>query len=154
MRPKEVYDGALPSGNSVAARELLRLARLTGEPEYEERANQVLAAFADTVKHYPAGHTQLMQAVLPALAPGKEVVVLGDRWAEATAKILKTLQRSFLPEVSWLAAQDPLDLAEVAPFVAALKAGAGTSVHICQNHACSQPETDVNRALEQILGKK
>lgn len=152
VRTKEVYDGALPSGNGVAARELLRLARLTGEPGYEERANQVLAAFAYQVRDYPAGHTQLMQAALLALAPGKEVVVLGDRRDEAAAKVLKTLQRSFLPEVSWLAARDPQDLAEVAPFAAALKAQAGTSIHICRDFACSRPETDADRALEQILG--
>ena len=77
VRTKEVYYGALPSGNGVAARELLRLARLTGEPGYEERANQVLAAFAYQVRDYPAGHTQLMQAALLALAPGKEVVSWG-----------------------------------------------------------------------------
>lgn len=150
IRPKEIYDGAMPSGNSVAARELLRLARLTGEARYEERANQVVAAFSGQVKHYAASHTQLMQAVLFGLFPGKEVVVLGKREDEDTRKVLAALQRKFLPEVCWLFTQDPQELAEIAPFVAALKPVTGTSVHICQNYACSRPETDMERAIERV----
>ena len=87
----------MPSGNSVAARELLRLARLTGAGEYEERARQILAAFASRVKEYPAGYTHFMQAALQALWPGKEVVVTGDAAAEDTQKILGALQQNSCP---------------------------------------------------------
>lgn len=152
VRPKEVYDGAMPSGNSVAARELLRLARLTGAGEYEERARQILAAFASRVKEYPAGYTHFMQAALQALWPGKEVVVTGDAAAEDTQKILGALQQKFLPEVNWLWARDPAALAEAAPFAAALPAQEGTCVYVCRNFACSRPRTDISTVIAEIIG--
>ena len=67
IRPKEVYDGALPSGNSVAALQLLRLARLTGELEYEEKADSIFKAFSDQIQMYPFGHTYMLQAFLTAI---------------------------------------------------------------------------------------
>ena len=70
-KPKEIYDGAMPSGNSVAARELMRLARLTGDTELQEVAEKIIRAFAASI-HYPAGHTHLLQALLLALVPGRK----------------------------------------------------------------------------------
>ena len=151
IRPKEIYDGAMPSGNSVAARELMRLARLTGEPEHETRAAQLIAAFASQVKSHPAGYCHLMQAVQFAVAPGKEVVVLGDWGDKDTRRLLNTLQQKFMPEISWLAAQNPKDLTDVAPFAAGLKPDPRPSVHVCENFACSQPETDIDRAITQLM---
>jgi len=151
VRPKEIYDGAMPSGNSVASRELLRLARLTGEAEYEHLAQKTISAFAAQVKGHAAGYTHLLQAVLFTLAPGKEVVVLGDSKEKETHRLLQKLQRSFLPEISWLAAKDPKDLSEIAPFAAALSPHAQPSVHICQGFACSRPETNMKEALAQLL---
>lgn len=151
VRPKEIYDGAMPSGNSVAARELLRLARLTGDAELEARANLLISAFAGSVKNYPAGYTHFMQAVLFGTAPGKEVVILGAWEDKDTQRLLTRLKQSFVPEISWLAAQDPKDLTDVAPFAAALQPLAQPSVHICQGFACSRPETDIAMVINQLI---
>jgi len=80
------------------------------------------------------------------------VVILRDLESKNTQRLLGKLKQSFLPEVSWLAAWGPEELKEVAPFAASLRPGAGTSVHICQDFACSQPETDLEKAMERILG--
>jgi hypothetical protein len=151
IRPKTAEDGAMPSGNSVAARELIRLARLTGTPEYEALANQLLSAFAPRVKQYPAGFTHLLQAVYFGFASGQEVIVLGDWEDEETRQLLTRLQQSFLPEISWLAARNPQDLEEVAPFAAKLPSSAQGSVRICHQYACSLPETDFEKAFNKIL---
>ena len=150
VRTKEVYDGALPFGERRRRPGAPAPGPVDGELAIRA-ANQVLAAFAYQVRDYPAGHTQLMGCA-PGPGAGQGSGGPGGPPDEAAAKVLKTLQRSFLPEVSWLAARDPQDLAEVAPFAAALKAQAGTSIHICRDFACSRPETDADRALEQILG--
>lgn len=150
-KPKEIYDGAMPSGNSVAARELMRLARLTGDTELQEVAEKIIRAFASQVLHYPAGHTHLLQALLLALVPGREAVVVGELDHPEIRQLLQEVQRSFLPEVSVLAAADPQELAHVAPFTAGIKSTLGTQVYLCQNNACGLPETDIARIRTQLL---
>jgi uncharacterized protein len=63
VRQKEAYDGAIPSGNSVAAMNLSRLAQLTGDFELEEKVQQLFNAFASELKRYSAGQTYLLQAI-------------------------------------------------------------------------------------------
>ena len=150
-RPKEAHDGALPAGNSVAARELLRLARLTGDPELQAQAEATLGAFAGQVKRYPAGHCFMLQALLQSLVPGKEAVVVGDLENPETKKFLSRVQRSFLPEVSLLAAKRPEEFREIAPFAAGIKPSQETQVHLCQNYACGRPETDLARVQSQLV---
>jgi hypothetical protein len=150
-RPKEIYDGALPSGNSVAAREFMALARLTGDPELQAVAEKIISAFAAQVKHYPAGHTHLLQALLLALVPGKEAVVVGDLHQPQTQKLLRQVQRSFLPEVSLLAAAEPHELTNIAPFAAGIKPAPETRVFLCENYACGLPSTDISKVLTQLI---
>ena len=73
-RTKEVYDGAMPSGNSVAALVLLRLARLTGENRWREAAELQMSWLAGAID-YPAGHSFAMLAFLEALWPSAELVI-------------------------------------------------------------------------------
>jgi uncharacterized protein YyaL (SSP411 family) len=78
-RPKEVYDGAMPSGNSVAALNFLRLARLTGNEKLEKKAEQQLQYFSAVINESPAGYTYFLMAAMFALYPTKEIVVVGDK---------------------------------------------------------------------------
>ena len=63
VRSKEIYDGALPSGNSAAAFNLLRLAHMTGKTDYIAKSETIIKAFSDQIKGFPAGHAQLMVAL-------------------------------------------------------------------------------------------
>lgn len=63
IRDKQVYDGAIPSGNSVAALNLLRLGHITGETDYVKRAESITKAFSESIDKYPAGHAHLMMAL-------------------------------------------------------------------------------------------
>lgn len=152
-RPKESSDGALPSGNSVAARELIRLARLTGEPEYEKLADAILAAFAGPIKEYPAGHAFMLQALQLASAPSQEAVLVGGLDQAATKEFLKAVRRKFLPELSLLVADGPEAFAKTAPFAAAIEPAKGATVYICRDRACGPPEKDLTRALARLTEK-
>ncbi|OEF95850.1 thioredoxin domain-containing protein [Desulfuribacillus alkaliarsenatis] len=66
-RPKEIYDGAIPSGNSVAVYNALRLARITGKQEYEQEAEQIMRAFAGTINEYPRAYSFFLIAIQFAL---------------------------------------------------------------------------------------
>ena len=73
-RPKETYDGALPSGNSVAAMVLQRLAMLTGETEWQEAANRQLRFMVGEITGYPAGSSFALLAMADALYPHRELI--------------------------------------------------------------------------------
>jgi uncharacterized protein YyaL (SSP411 family) len=72
-RPRTLADGAMPSGNSVAALNLLRLSRLTGEPRYRKIALRQMEFFARDVGRYPQAYTFFLTALQVALGPFREM---------------------------------------------------------------------------------
>ena len=89
-RPKETYDGALPSGNSVMAYCLLRLSQITGEDDYEQMFLRQLHFLSVQASHYPAGHSFFLLTLLMHLHPMPTVtVVLSD--TDRKEDILKDL---------------------------------------------------------------
>ena len=142
-RPKEIYDGALPSGNSVAALNLLRLARLTGETRLEELAARQLATFGGRVERYPAGFTFLLMAAQFALNPGAEIVIMGDPALDETRKMLQVLQQEvFLPNSVYLLAptgKAKNEIERLAPKVREMPPHDRPTAYICQNYSCQAP---------------
>jgi uncharacterized protein YyaL (SSP411 family) len=143
FRDKEIYDGAIPSGNSAAALNLLRLARLTGRAGLEERAEKIMAAFAGVVERSPMAHTHLMNALDFALGPGQEVVVVGSPEGPDTAALIAKAQTSFGPRRVLLfkpAGPDGARVEALAPYCAAMEqVGTRATAFVCANHACRSP---------------
>ena len=98
-RSKEVYDGAMPSGNAVAALVFSRLARLTGETRWQEAARLQCSYLAGTVESYPAGHSFTMMALLEELWPSAELVCTAN---EVPAERTAFLRQKPRPEMSVL----------------------------------------------------
>jgi hypothetical protein len=91
VRPKELYDGAMPSINSTALSNLLLLGRLTGDPHWDARADRLTRSFGDTVTRQPLGFTHFLNGLDLALQPGQEVVVAGDPEAEDTQNVVQSV---------------------------------------------------------------
>lgn len=150
VRPKEVYDGAMPSGNSVASLQLLRLARLTGETQFEEKMNKLLGAFGSEVERYPSGYSYLLQTLCTLEYGMKEVVVLLHE-KQGNEYLLEHLQQEFHPELTYLVSQDEQELTEIAPFTEDFsKVDGKTTVFICEQFACKQPTTDVEAVIKRL----
>jgi uncharacterized protein YyaL (SSP411 family) len=153
-RSKEIYDGALPSGNSVAALNFLRLGRLTGNIELEKRAEQLAGAFATQVADQPMAYTQLLIALDFMVGPGQEIVIAGDPALEATQAMVSAVQRKFLPNKVLLLRPDGAEgkrLATLSPFVEAMLSGDHQPrVYVCEQYACNRPITNVGQ-LESAL---
>jgi len=143
-RNKEIYDGAIPSGNSVAAMNLIRLARLTSNPEFEEKAFQIGSSFADQINMVPQGHTQFLSALLFAYGPSYEVVISGDRKAEDTQEMLDQLRRAYSPnKVLLLRLKDDKALLELIPALKFQETLNGkATAYVCQDFQCSAPTND------------
>ena len=152
-RAKEIYDGAQPSGNSVAALVLLRLGRMTGNGAYEERAEALFRAFGGSLARLPAAHTQLLIALEFALGPTREIVISGAAAAEDTRGLVSAVRSRYLPRAVTLLRDDAdaAPLARVAPFTAAQESvGGRATAYVCENFACSAPVTE-RAALEALL---
>ena len=153
VRRKTFEDGAMPSGNSVAMANLLRLSRLTGRTDFEAPADRLSRAASTSVNQVPIGFTHLLSGLDFALGPSQEVVVVGDRTASPTQEAIRTLRRGFRPKtVVLLKAPDAGDssIAQIAPFTRDMESRDGrTTLHVCRGHQCERPTTDLSemRAL-------
>jgi len=161
VRAKEIYDGAIPSGNSVMALNLLRIARITGSKRYEETANKLFAAFSGFAAKSPSGCDVLMTALDFSVGPSLEIVVAGKRGEDATEQLLGAIHSSFLPNKVLLfrpTADEKPEIANLAPFVQNQGMVNGKSaVYVCRNQACELPVTTVvqlEKTLAKALGKE
>ncbi|MDF2841411.1 MAG: hypothetical protein K0Q99_2183 [Clostridia bacterium] len=150
-RPKEVYDGAMPSGNSVAALNLLRLGRLTGNTELEVEAEGVFGAFADRINSYSMGHTFLLTALMFARGKGSEIVIVGDQKDSTVQNFIDTINKNFMP-YSVVVVKDESDkgaLIKLVPYTEGqLRVDDRATAYVCENFACRAPITDLNKFSE------
>lgn len=152
VRQKDVFDAAIPSGNSVAMLALLKLWRLTGRPELAQRATAVNRYAAGQARDYPAGFTLLLSGVDMAIGPTAEVVVVGRRDAPETRAMLAKLNASYLPNVV-VHLREPGDdrLPRLAPFTKPLVPVNGRAVaYVCRDFACSLPVAEVDGMMELL----
>jgi uncharacterized protein YyaL (SSP411 family) len=152
-RNKDIYDGAIPSGNSVAAANLIRLGRLTSNPELEEKANQIGTAFAEQINRVPQGHTHFLSALLFAAGPSYELVISGERYADDTLEMLTKLRQHYSPnKVLIFRAQADSDLFDLIPVLKHQEALNGkATAYVCQDYQCSAPTTDPDEMI-RLLG--
>jgi len=148
-RSKELYDGALPSGNSVAALNLLRLGRMTGSPALEQRAEQLVRAFSRKVLEQPMAYTQLLIALDFMVGPSKEIVIAGDPALEATQAMVTAIQKAFMPNKVLLLrhqGEERKRLAALSSFVEAMvPIDNKPTVYICEQYACQRPIKDMGQ---------
>lgn len=151
-REKEIYDGALPSGNGVAANVLLHLTALTGDTRYIDTCEDMYYTFNEDLKKFPSVGIFFIKSLLLIENPSKEVVIIGEENDLDRQTLLDRLQDQFLPSTSILVVERSESLCEVAPFAADYKQIDGkTTIYVCKNFSCLQPTTDIEEAFKQIM---
>ena len=152
IRQKEIYDGAIPSGNSVSLLNLLRLGRITGNAEFEEKADKLIKAFSLQVSNSPIAFTQFLNGVDFALGSTKEIVVVGESSSSETQKMLNLIREKFIPHKVLLFKDiDNPEISEIAEFTKRQNMIDGkTTVYICENYNCKIPVTDTE-SLDELL---
>ncbi len=153
IRHREAYDGAIPSGNSVAALNNLRLARLTGNLRLEEIAAKTIRAFSSGLRQTPHAYTQLLAALDFLLGPAFEIVIAGDPNAEDTQGMLAKLYQVFLPGKAVLLrpTRDSGPIFELAPHIRNYQSLQGkATAYVCRNFSCQSPVTDAESLLELL----
>ena len=157
VRNKEIRDGAIPSGNSVAMLNFLRLGRMTATSDLEEKAAKIGRAFSTSVKQSPLAHTQLMVALDFGIGPCYEVVIAGNSEAEDTKAMFKALRANFLPSKVVLLnpiEEESPEVAQLAEFTKSQSSiGGKATAYVCMNYNCKLPTTDINKMLDLLNSK-
>jgi uncharacterized protein YyaL (SSP411 family) len=156
-RGKDLYDGATPSGNSITALNLLRLGRMTGNIDLEQKADQLFGNFSATVAGYPMTYTQFLNALDFGLGPGQEIVVAGNPAEETARAMISMIQQSFSPnKVLLMRPYDEKDLQKacrLAPFLEPLvPLHDRPTVFLCTHYACRSPITELEELKKGLNG--
>jgi uncharacterized protein YyaL (SSP411 family) len=150
-RTKESYDGVIPSGNSMGALSLYRLAEFTNDKAYRERADAILKSFSGDLVKSGSNFPLMLQAFAFDFDGPAEVFVIGPQ-NESTG-ILKTIWKNFLPNKVLVFCEDKdiKDLIPLIPWVADRQSQEGRpTVYVCRNYQCQLPTTDEQKVLELI----
>ena len=150
VRQKEIYDGAVPSGNSVAMLNLLKLSRLTGNEDLEEKAYKIAEAFSKNFSNSPYAFTQALIAIDFALGPSYEIVIAGKNKSEDTELFLNKIRKIFIPN-KILILNDGTGIHEIAPFVHDKNMIDGkAALYVCKNYNCTLPVTSPGEVPDLI----
>ncbi len=159
-RPKEIYDGAIPSGNSVAALNLLKLARITGGSQLEADAEKQIRAFVGTVNEIPRAYSYFLTAIQFVVGPTKEIVIAGEKGSKDTEEMLNSIGSLFLSEAVLLfhpeqEGKDKELIESISPFIVEQRAiDNKITTYICENFACNRPIVGIDEALQVLKEQK
>lgn len=151
VRRKDFIDNAIPSGNSMAAELLLRLAKLTGNNAYASEAVRIFRIMAAAMAQQPTGFGRMLTALDDLVGPSQEIAVVGSLADPRTQLLLQEIRRHYLPH-SVLAlkepdSENPLPLLEGRTLVEGQPAA-----YVCENYACRLPVTSIEALRTAVVG--
>ncbi|HEX4639354.1 MAG TPA: thioredoxin domain-containing protein [Chthoniobacterales bacterium] len=157
LRMKDDNDSAEPAASSVAATNLLRLAQLRNDKEFEARARNTIDAFASTLNHFASAMPQLLVAVDFSLSKPRQIVVAGKIDNDGTKALLREVHQHFLPNKILIFADGDAGqkfFAEKNEAVAAMSPVDGKpAAYVCENFTCKEPVTDPAKLRELVSGR-
>ena len=152
VRPRDVFDNAQPCGSSVASDLLLRLAVITGNEDYREKAVPPLRTLSELMSRAPAGTGRWLAALDFHVSTPKEIAIVGPRDDPATARLLNTVFGNYLANrvvvgASGEASGSALPLLESRGMVDGVP-----TAYVCENYACQLPVTGPEALAAQLNG--
>jgi uncharacterized protein YyaL (SSP411 family) len=150
-RPKELYDGAMPSGNAVAAYVLARLGKLTGDVKWMDASDKQMRFLAGMINEHPTGYSFSLLAMMQVLYPSSELLCVTSE-NKTPPELFKIYQT--LPNVSVLVKtpQNKMILENAAPFTKEYPISENkTAYYYCQNGTCVRPVYNIEDLYSLIL---
>ncbi|MBI3586998.1 MAG: DUF255 domain-containing protein [Ignavibacteriales bacterium] len=156
IRTKEWYDGAEPTGNSIAILNLLRLSHMTNNQAYAEMATETLGFFSERLSNMPNATPQFLTALDFSLSKPKQIVIAGNPNGPLTKQLLEEIHSRFIPNKIILFADESEGqkvLASLVPFLESIHPiGGKPTAYICENYACQLPTSD-SATLGRLLSR-
>ena len=148
------YDGAIPSGNAIAAYNLLKLTRLTGEEKWAEMAQKLFKVFSNDIKNTPIGYTSTLSAFMFELSKPKEIIVVGSGSNLETQAALTLLRSKYIPNKVMLFKDTDDKIQSLTPLAKWTSnhqmINNKTTYYICEDFSCKLPTNDIEIALKLI----
>ncbi|MFW9902635.1 MAG: thioredoxin domain-containing protein, partial [Candidatus Thorarchaeota archaeon] len=153
-KQKEIYDGAIPSGNSIALLNLLRLSYITGDYELEQKADILLRVFSESIKSNPIAYTQFLVAIDFIIGPSYSLVVAGNTDDIDTKNLINGIKNEYLPNKVLMlrnTEKETPDIDEFSNFVEFFYNLDGlATAYVCINKTCKPPTHDINQTIEYL----
>jgi uncharacterized protein YyaL (SSP411 family) len=149
LRVKDDYDGAEPSGNSVATLALLKLGAITGRKDFTEAAEKTLHLFAHRLHNFPQAMPFLLHALDFSLQEPRRVVIAGNSDSKEFHELLRAAHSVYQPDKIVLG-----NTGAVEEFARTLPAKAGPVVYLCSGQSCQPPTSDAAKVKEMLKGDK
>lgn len=152
IRQKEIYDGAIPSGNSVALLNVVRLYRFTGRTDFEDKASQIIKTFSQSIRTSPSAYTHFLSALDFYLGPSKEILIVGSD-EHKVKSFMRVINKYFIPNKVTLhkSLESHDSLAKIAEYTKSFQfTDSKTLVYLCENFTCNLPissETELNQKI-------
>ena len=154
VRAKTGYDGAMPSGNSVAAMNCSKLNRITGETKWAEISDKIFITFSNEIQQTPSGYASMVNAFLFNTDNPKEIVIVGSGKDSDTISAIEKIKSEYVPNKVIIFKDTDDELNKLSPLakwtVTQETIDEKTTYYICQDFACKIPTTDLNLALKFI----
>ncbi|MBN1801775.1 MAG: thioredoxin domain-containing protein [Candidatus Lokiarchaeota archaeon] len=156
-RQKDLYDGALPSGNSIAFLNLLRLSYLTGNHELEKKADILSRVFTEGILKHPSSYTQMLIGVDFMIGPTFSVVIAGDKNAPDTQQLVNYIRVKYIPNKTFILRNTENHPPEIDAYTDFLKyfdkSDDKATAYVCANQTCKPATRDVGKLLELLDSK-
>ena len=149
VQSKSAYDGATPSGASLAIHSLLRLAKHLDKPEFHDKAVETLLLYFHQMEGMPSGSGQLLCELAFLLSTPKEIAIIGEKGDSKTEAMLAALHNTYQPNK--IVALSESAEGQMLPLLAGKTQVDNTATaYVCENYVCQAPTTDVEAFVELL----
>ena len=151
VRSKTGYDGATPSGVSMAVHSLLRLDKLLNRPDFRQKVETTLDVYYQQIERSPSGSAQMLCELDFLLSTPKEIAIASQRESDDTHATLTAIHSRFIPNKVLALASDGEDVGDFIPLLEGkTQLESKATIYVCENYTCQAPTTDVEE-LTQLL---
>jgi len=150
VRIKEIYDGAVPSGNSITLWNLVRLSHLSGNQKFIDFAEKTIKTFSKTVAFSPASYSFFLIGLNSLLYPYYDLVIVGDDNNKKTKEVLDFLRKNYLPNlvITLKSYQNKEEISKIVDFLNHYQeVDNQTTLYLCKDYSCSPPVS----TLEELI---
>lgn len=150
IRPKESYDGAVPSGNSIALLNVVKLYKITSDIKFKEECDLIIKTFSGNIVNYPHGHTQLIQGIEEFFNTSTEIIVYSKNNDDNLKVFISKVNSSYIIGKTLIVLNETDKIFDSIPYLQSYKSNEDLLIYVCKNFVCNAPVKNFNDALELL----
>ncbi|MGZ7047338.1 MAG: thioredoxin domain-containing protein [Methanobacterium sp.] len=154
VRKKEIYDSAIPSGNSIMMLNLLKLSQLTENEKFKENALDLEKAFSQTIQKIPTGFAGFLCALDFRIGPSYEIVIAGKKEDCETEALIEAVKQNYIPNKTIILLLDGDNTSPLIKIIPSLEfkkmENKKATAYLCSGGSCKTPTNNLNTFLKLL----